>query len=74
MTTATRNSRARAVRIWDAIKPMPGTQPPDVSLKPYMLTRHTFARIDTSRAPAEGMAVSNPSTVPLGHRPMEQRA
>ncbi|MDP1686858.1 hypothetical protein [Hydrogenophaga sp.] len=62
-----------AARLWAAIRPLPGTVPPDVGLRPYMLTRHSHARVDTHNAPAGAMAVSNPATLPLGTRLMEQR-
>lgn len=64
---------ASAVRIWDAIRPLPGSERPDVRLKPYMLTRHAFAHVDTGNAPLGSMAISNPHAVPFGHTAMEQR-
>lgn len=62
-----------AARLWAAIRPLPGTVPPDVGLRPYMLTKHSHAHVDTRNAPAGAMAVSNPATLPLGNRLLEQR-
>lgn len=62
-----------AARLWEAIRPLPGTEPPDVGLRPYMLTRHSHAQVDTRNAPAGTMAVSNPATMPLGNPSLEQR-
>lgn len=62
-----------AAHIWAAIKPAPGTEPPDIGLRPYMLTRHSHAQVDTRNAPAGAMALSNPAITPLGNPVQEQR-
>lgn len=59
-----------AQQLLDAIGPLHGSARPDVSLRPYLLTRHRFARIDTSFACEGGMAVSHPHAMPHGtHHP-----
>ena len=57
-----------ALDILMAIGPLHGSERPDVSLRPYQLSPHRFARIDTSFAREGGMAVSNDHTIPLGYQ------
>ncbi len=51
-----------------AIGHLHGSVRPDVSLSPYLLQQHRFARIDTGFTREGGMAVSNAHTMPLGHQ------
>lgn len=55
-----------ALDLTNAIGFLHGSTRPDVSLRPYLLTRHSFARIDTSFTCEGGMAVSNPHAMPHG--------
>lgn len=73
MSTRVSEGTVSALGIIDAIGFLHGSERPDVGLEPYMLTRHDFAKVDTSNAPRGSMAISNPYTVPFGHCAMEQR-
>lgn len=57
-----------AVDLLMAIGHLHGSERPDVSLRPYKLTAHSFARVDTGFTREGGMAVSNDHTMPLGHQ------
>lgn len=49
-----------------AIGPLHGSERPDVGLRPYLLTAHSHARVDTSFTPVDGIAVSHPRWMPAG--------